>query len=72
MSRRHAVPVFRTTMNFAPNTRREFSPVSRAEAAAVRRVLERDREFRAIREVACVLAGYVVLCAMLVFAALHS
>ena len=48
-------------MNFAPNARRPFPPIPRAEAVAVRRELARQRELRAITEVAWICAAWIVL-----------
>jgi len=48
-------------MNFAPNARRSLSPIPRAEAVAVRRELARTRELRAIYDIACICAAWIVL-----------
>jgi hypothetical protein len=48
-------------MNFAPNARRPFPPIPRAEAVAARLELARQRELRAITEVAWICATWIVL-----------
>lgn len=57
-------------MNFAKDSLLFHSPIPRAQARVAAQ--RRSHLWTDLEEVACVLAGYMVLCAMLVFAALHA